>query len=402
MPISGWVDRTRVFTLSLGHTAVDLCQGVVPAVLPFLRESMALSYAASGSLVLAASVSSSVVQPVFGHWADRFNLAWLTWSSVLVAGVLLGLGLQSGSYWAIFASVFVSGVAIAAFHPEAARQVNLAAGAQRATGMSVFVVGGVLGFALAPLLTAGAWHIAGVRGMLVLVPLAIVATLLVAWGQRSARLRPEAKRDPGARRDASRRDRWGAFAGLASAILLRSIVFYGLNTFGALYFIDRWHIDETLGTLMLTLFLGAGIPGLLLGGWLADRLGRLRVVRVSLTLTLLSLLAFASAGSPLVAGVLFALTGFCLLSSGSTLVVIGQEYLPNHLGTASGVTLGLAVSVGGIVAPVLGRLGDGVGLQAVLYVLAGVVAGVLTITLLLPGPARGAPNAREGESPDAS
>ena len=155
-----------VALLSVSHGLVDLCQGMVPALLLFLVKDLGLSYAQGAGLVFATSSASSVVQPLFGVLADRFSFRWLLPLSVLLTGAGLALGCQSAHYPIIFATLTVSGLGVAAFHPEAARQVHRLARPGRTAEMSVFAVGGNIGFATAPLVTAGLMDIARPAGAL--------------------------------------------------------------------------------------------------------------------------------------------------------------------------------------------------------------------------------------------
>src|SRR5258708_8011085 len=175
-----WVDRRGISVLAAGHLCIDLCQGAVPALLPFLIVERHLSYAAAASLVLATSLASSVIQPLFGSLADRFAAPWFMPVGLLLAGLgLAGAGVAT-DFWQIVLAMMISGVGVATFHPEAARWVNLVASQKRATAMSIFSVGGNLGFALGPLLTTGLLLVFGLRGAaLLLVPLLIVSLSLI-------------------------------------------------------------------------------------------------------------------------------------------------------------------------------------------------------------------------------
>lgn len=357
--------------LSMGHFLIDFCQGVVPALLPFLVAERGFSYTAAASLVFALSATSSVVQPLFGHLADRLALPWLLPVSVVLTGAGLALGAQASHFPVVLAMFSVSGLGVAAFHPEAARRAHLASGDLRTTGMSYFSVGGGLGFALAPILTTAATVMWGSRGLLILlIPTGVIAALLV----RSRSLKP-----PGCQTDRhggptlTGQDDWRAFGILSGATIFRSIVFFGLNTFLALYFMKRWDLAPAVASRALGVFLGTSIVGTLLGGWLADRAGRRVVIRTGFAGAAVFLAFFVVASDRNVAmGLLVPLAVFIFMPT-SVLVVLGQEYLPHRVGVASGVTLGLAVSVGGMAAPLLGRLGDGYGLQTVLAVLLGLL-----------------------------
>ncbi|MGO9468224.1 MAG: MFS transporter [Isosphaeraceae bacterium] len=357
--------------LSMGHFLIDFCQGVVPALLPFLVAERGFSYTAAAGLVFALSATSSVVQPLFGQLADRLALPWLLPVSVVLTGAGVALGAQASDFGLVLAMFSLSGLGVAAFHPEAARKAHLASGDKRTTGMSYFSVGGGLGFALAPTLTTAATVAWGTRGLLVLlIPTGIIAALLVR--SRSVK-HPAVPRDGHGGPTLTGGDDWRAFGILSGATIFRSIVFYGLNTFLALYFMKRWNLAPGTANGALGVFLGTSIVGTLLGGWLADRVGRRVVIRTGFVGAGLFLALFVAASDRnLAMWLLFPLAVFIFMPT-SVLVVLGQEYLPHRVGVASGVTLGLAVSVGGMVAPLLGRLGDSYGLETVLAVLLAVL-----------------------------
>jgi FSR family fosmidomycin resistance protein-like MFS transporter len=180
------------------------------------------------------------------------------------------------------------------------------------------------------------------------------------------------------------RDDWRAFGILSGATICRSIVFYGLNTFLALYFMKRWGQTPAEGSRGLAVFLGTSILGTLLGAALADRFGRRTIIRTGFAGAAVCLACFVRASEPSWAlGLLAPLAVFIFMPT-SVLVVLGQEYLPRRVGVASGVTLGLAVSVGGTVAPVLGRLADRAGIGAVLITLLGMLGLAVAQAFALP------------------
>ena len=185
------MNRRALAELSLGHFLIDLCQGVVPALAPFLVEGRDFSSAAAAGLVFAISATSSVVQPLFGQLADRLAMAWLLPASILLAGAALAVGAQATQYAIVLLAFGLSGLGVAAFHPEAARKANLASGDRRTTGMSIFSIGGGLGFATGAGGDRRPGRVTGTAGLLVLlVPTAIVAALLAG----GFRLAPEAAR----------------------------------------------------------------------------------------------------------------------------------------------------------------------------------------------------------------
>ena len=362
------MQKKPIVLMSLGHLCTDLNQGALPALLPFLIASRHFTYATAAGLVFMANLASSLTQPVFGHLADRYQVSWLVPLGILTAVTGVVLTALMPTYWAMLLTVALSGMGVAAFHPEAALIVKRFSGARRATAMSVFAVGGNLGFAVGPLLTTACVLWLGFRGALLMVaPGLVTACLIVALMPRvstaaSAAIVPGTVRKP---------DAWGPFAWLTGTVICRSIVFFGTNTFVALYWISRLHQSKSAGNTALSILLFAGAAGTLLGGPLADKYGRGRVLSTSLFLVPFAILAFLGATNHLVlATVLLLPIGVLLSSPFGLMVVMSQDFLPNHPGVASGVDYGLATSIGGIATPLFGRIADHRGVPASFLALA--------------------------------
>jgi FSR family fosmidomycin resistance protein-like MFS transporter len=379
------LDRRGLAALASGHAAADLCQGSVPALIPFLISQRGYSYGAAGLLLLAVTVGSSIIQPLFGAVSDRLSLWWLMPAGVALAAVgIAGAGVAP-SFGLTAAAVGIGGLGVAAFHPEGARYANYASGARRGTGMSMFSVGGNAGFALGPILITPAVLVFGLSGTLAVAVLPALAALLLALEVPHLRARTAAAahasrtrhRDDG-------RDDWGAFSRLTAAVSVRSGVYFGLQSFVPVWFIHHFGTSEAVGNGALTAMLVAGAVGTLVGGRLVDRIGRRRVLVGSMGLQLPLLLAFMVAGGGVLATVLLAAIGFVTIMSFSVTVVMGQEYLPHRLGIASGVTLGFAIGVGGVAAALLGALADHAGLATVMWTIALLPIAGIAIVLTLP------------------
>ena len=368
--------------LSAGHLFTDLGQGSVPALLPFLIARDHLSYAAASALVLAATISSSVIQPLFGHMSDRLSLPWLMVLGPGLGGLGIALAGVAPSYGLIFAAVLVSGVGVAAFHPEGSRFANYVSGARRASGMSLFSVGGNVGFALGPALLTPALLAFGLHGtLLVLVPTWLMAGMLIHELPRLARFRSDVVKGRVQRR--SERDAWGPFAVLAAVIAVRSFIYFGLVTFIALYWVHDLHTGKAFGSAALVALLLGGAAGTLVGGPLADRFGR-RTVLMGSMICIPPLVVWLLFSGPAL-GILFAaLTGAATIATFSVTIVMGQEFLPGRLGVSAGITIGLSIGLGGVGAPLLGLLADAHGLRAVLEAIAALPVVALGLTLALP------------------
>jgi FSR family fosmidomycin resistance protein-like MFS transporter len=379
------LDRRGLGLLAAGHMSADLCQAAVPALLPFFVDQRGYSYSAAGALVFAVTVGSSLIQPLFGHAADRLRLPWLMPLGIALAGAGVGLAGLAPSYPLTFAAIVVAGIGVAAFHPEAARYTNYASGARQAVGMSVFSLGGNAGFALGPVLITVCVLAFGLTGTLLvaLVPGA-AAALLVLRRAHLARLHAGGVAAAEARSSDAPQDRWAPFARLTGVISLRSCVHFGLLTFVPVYFVTVLGSSEPAGNAALTAMLAAGAAGTLIGGRAADRAGA-RTILVWCTAAAAPLLTlFLLSGSP-AAFVLIALVGFVIVGTFAVTVVLGHEYLPSRLGTASGITLGAAIGVGGAVAPLLGAVADAYGIETAMWTIAALPLPALLLAYTLPG-----------------
>lgn len=382
------VDRRAMGVLSSGHLFTDLNQGAVAALLPFLISERGLSLAAAGALVFAATVSSSLVQPLFGIFSDRTPIPALMPLGVLLAGVGMALVGVAPSYPLIFASVVVSGVGVAAFHPEAARFANYVSGARRARGMSFFSVGGNAGFALGPIVATPLVLAFGLPGTLFLaLPAALMAGVMFAETGRMLRLAPEHAAPNGSQEVEAPPESWGPFAVMIAVVAVRSFVYFGLVAFVASYY-ERVHgASAALGNVALTVMLAAGAVGTLFMGPLADRFGRKAVLAWSMLVLPPLVLAFTFVG-PYPGMVMLALVGAATVGTFGVTVVMGQEYLPGRIGLAAGLTMGLSIGLGGMGAPLLGLLADAGGLRTTMLAIAALPVLGLVLALTLPAKTR--------------
>jgi FSR family fosmidomycin resistance protein-like MFS transporter len=381
-------------TLSAGHLFTDIAQGSVPALLLFLRAAHHLSYAAGAALVLAATISSSIIQPLFGHISDRRSLPWLMPIGPALGGLGIALAGLAPSYGLTFAAIVVSGIGVAAFHPEGSRFANYVSGARRASGMSLFSVGGNIGFALGPVLVTPLVLAFGLHGTLfLLIPTWLMAAWLVRELPRLQTFRVDVV--SGRVRRGGESEAWAPFTVLAGVIALRSFVYFGLVTFIPLYYVSDLHTGKAAGNAALSAMLLGGAAGTLIGGPLADRFGRRNVLTGSMLVLAPLVVAFLLSGPAL--GIVFAaLAGAATIATFAVTIVMGQEFLPGRLGVAAGVTIGLSIGLGGVGAPLLGLLADAHGLRATFGVIAALPLLALVLTCALP---RRTPAATAAERP---
>ena len=387
-----------IYFISAGHMTTDLTPGALPAILPFLVTERGMSYTEVAGLMFAASLLSSLLQPLFGYLADRISSRWFMGAGIMISGISLSVTGLFENYWLIFAFVALMGIGNSMFHPEAARLVNLIAGqGQRGQGMAAFSVGGNAGFAIGPILAVALVSLWGLKGMaafgltgvamgtatLLLVPRIVQkAKALQQKEQQAVMDKTSVKSEPAA-------NDWPAFLRLTFVLLGRSAVFNGIMAFLPLYCIKTLGVSNAVGSSTLSVFAVCGIAMTLVGGWMADNFGMIRTARRT-TLVLVPVLAMLTF-APSISIVYVLLLPLCFATHGiySPMVVLGQTYLAKSIGFASGVTLGLSTSFGGIISPLMGMLADREGIAAVMYLLIGIGAICTLGAFLLPKPRNG-------------
>jgi len=375
------------YLLMLGHLCTDINQGALPAILPFLIVHHNLSYASAASLVMAANLVSSVIQPFLGYLGDKTSRPWLMSVGIVLAGAGVALIGFSQSYWFTLTAAAISGFGIALFHPEGGKLANYAAGEQKGAGISVFAVGGNLGFAIGPIIASVALAAWGLTGTAIfLLPTAIVAAIILWFTPRLKQLVPLTHKNNAPQAKQEKTDDWGSFAKVASLIFCRSIVHYGLMTFIPLYFIGRFLLTEVAANSNLTVFSLVAAVSTLVGGRIADKIGLRRMIYLCSFALAPLVFIMLQMNISLFATLLFIPIGFAMNGAYSSIIAMGQSFVPNRIGLASGILLGLAVSVGGLCAPIIGRVGDTFGLMTAMYTIMGVTVLGLLLTALLPRP----------------
>jgi FSR family fosmidomycin resistance protein-like MFS transporter len=372
------IDVRAMTALSGGHLAVDFAGGALFVLIPYLHDKFQLSYTLAAVLVLCSAISGSVVQPLFGLWSDRRGAIWLIPVGVATGGIGMALASVSPTYGLVVLFVIVSGLGTAAFHPEGSKFAAYVSGRRRASGMSLFSIGGNLGFGLGALAAALLVDALGLDGGLLLaVPCLVVSAVLFSLRGYLLGFVPDRETTPSLGGEDDPR----ALGLLLTVITFRSLAWYGVLTFVPLWEVSQGH-SKQYGTALLWGMLLIGGIGTLAAGPIADRIG-LRTVLLAANVAICPLmLVFVVVGGA-AGAIALGLVGIAVIGTFGITMVMAQQYLPSRIGTASGLSIGFSIGLGGIAAVILGGIADSVDLRTALYVssAAPVVATVLTVLL---------------------
>ena len=351
------------------HCINDFGQGSLAALIPFFIANFGLNYYQSATIIFCNTVVASIAQPILGYVADRWRVPWFIPVGFTVTLVSISAMAMATSYEMILALSLLAGVGAALFHPEAALLVNRTQSHEIGNAMGRFAVGGSAGFALGPLI-AGGVYVFGGQFLWVFTAIALLGVLLYMYafaGQTDTSNADESKRS--VKSSATGTNDWVSFGKLFFVIASRSILFSVLSIFIPILYITVINGEASASSLALTMYFAMGAVLTYMGGALSDKLGFLKTVRLGNLIFLPSVLVFIFV--PNIWGFFGAMIpmAFGVFSQYGPITVLGQKYLAKNAGFASGVTLGLGITLGGLVAPYIGHLADIYDVQTALMTL---------------------------------
>ena len=353
------LNKKALAILSAAHFVTDINQGALPALLPFFKEALNLSYTTAGAVLLSANITSSIIQPAFGHLSDRQPIGWFLPLSPFIACLGLSLSGLISNYSILLICVMVSGIGIASFHPEGFKTAYYFTGDKKATGMSIFAVGGNFGIAMGPILALTLVTSFGLKGIfsLILPGVLIAVILILNMSMFTAPVELAHREAKKLAKVPLTRNQKVSFSLLVAIATIRAWIQFGLATYIPFYYIDYLKGNPLYAGKLVSTFLLAGALGTLIGAPLADRWGHKRFLLISLALSFpLLLLFYFSSG--LITFVFLGISGMVLISTFALTTVMGQALLPQNLGIASGMMVGFTISAGGIGVTLLGVIAD--------------------------------------------
>lgn len=376
--------RTSLLAIVLGHLTVDMQTGSLAVLLPLLLKTFSLDYTGAAAIMSFNNIVIALAQPLFGILGDRQQRRWLVYAGCLLTGLGMVAVMFLPSYWLIIGAVVVSGLGSAMFHPEALSVVRAVSGHKTASGSSIFFFGGNLGFALGPLLVAWLTHRWGTHAAIWMLVPTLVALGVLALNARAIRQPAMVLTVPHAHHGTTPRyqNLWLVTL-LLTLITVQTIILSGLKTFIPLYYEQFSQLPADWIALMLTTIALTGAAGTLFSGMAAERIGRKLVIILASLVVVGTLFAVFQTDGWLQL-LLLGLTGFVLSMPWPLCVVMVQEAMPNSVGLASGLTLGLAYGASGLGIAALGWVGDLFGLQTTMNIVMWLPLAALAISFLVP------------------
>jgi FSR family fosmidomycin resistance protein-like MFS transporter len=354
--------------LSFSHFLNDMMQSLIVAIYPLLKGEFHLSFVQIGTITLTYQACASLLQPIIGIYTDKHPKPYSLSAGMCFTLVGIVTLAFAPNYTSVLASAALIGAGSAIFHPESSRIARLASGGRHGLAQSIFQVGGNAGSAMGPLLAA--WIILphGQPSLAWFAIVALIAIVVLArvggWYKRQHIDRPKAAQVSAAIAPVSpARVRWSI---AVLVILIFSKYFYvaSITSYFSFYLIEKFHISVRSAQFYLAVFLLAMALGTLFGGSLGDRIGRKRVIWVSI-LGIAPFTLILPYVDLMWVGILTFIIGLILSSAFSAIVVFAQELMPGNVGAVSGLFFGFAFGIGGIGAAVLGGLADQHGIEFV-------------------------------------
>ena len=376
-----------VLLVALSHACTDLSAGALPILLPFLKSAFALSYSQVGFIVLMQNVTSSVIQPVFGYITDRYPLPWLVPVGLILSGLGMAVTGLATSYASLLTIVIITGLGIAAFHPQGAKMIhNTTQINNRGQSMAVFSIGGNLGQACGSVFMMSLLALPGQTNNTLYFCLPAFTLAALLW----MNLHTLSPKVPPPTTPVTKKNRPAASLPIAMVSLLLAYIFFrssisaGLTTYIPLYFADHLGGSYSFASYLVSGYLLSGVAGTYVGGVLGDKFGRKTIILGSMVLTLPLLLLLPHA-TEFWALPIVLLTGFVYIASFSSTTVLAQEMLPGYEALAASLTIGFSIGLGGLAVTFLGYVADHFSVSIVFSILSLIPIPAALLAFFLPG-----------------
>ncbi len=373
----------------ISHFLNDMIQSIIPSIYPILKDKFDFSFAQIGIITLVFQMTSSILQPFTGLYADKHPRPYAL--SIGMCFTLTGLLVLAFAeyYWAILIAVSVVGFGSSVFHPTASRVTQLASGGKKSLAQSIFQVGGNGGSALGPLLAAlivlpyGQHSISwfAIAAMLA----ALIMVRLGAWYKAKLQyVVNHPQKTAGLNNNISKRAKYGALAILILLVFSKYFYTSCITSYFTFFLIDKFGVSVKASQLFLFVFLAAFAIGTVAGGMLGDKFGRKYVIWFSILGAAPFALAMPYVNLTWTIICCF-LSGLIIASAFSSIVVYATDLMPDKVGMIAGIFFGLMFGLGGLGSAFFGWLADKTSIEYIFQVssllpLLGIIAGFLPNT----------------------
>lgn len=370
-----------------GHFATDLCHGSLPIILAYMyQEGRLTSYSAVALLMMTNTILNAVIQPLAGNLADSKPRPYLMSIGILCAflGVMF-IGITQNQIL-LYALVCLNGIGAALFHPAGAKMANTFGGAKLGKSMSIFSVGGNAGMAMGPFYFTFFYVLFGLDATLSMcIPgLIIISVYMLKNRYYVVTLEHHNKEMKKKSVDENLQENIKGFLILTGVLFVRSAGWFSFVSFLSLYYMHNLHINDEVATLLNGVVCTVGAIATLLGGTISDKVGFNKIITYASIGSVPFIALFTQTNSAVIATLLLLPFAFLFFTAMSPTVVVGQKFLCKHVGMASGFTIGLSMSFGGLVSPLMGKLGDIYGIEYTMYGVAVFIALAAIGTLFIP------------------
>lgn len=373
----------------ISHFLNDMIQSIIPSIYPILKDKFDFSFAQIGIITLVFQMTSSILQPFTGLYADKHPRPYAL--SIGMCFTLTGLLVLAFAeyYWAILIAVSVVGFGSSVFHPTASRVTQLASGGKKSLAQSIFQVGGNGGSALGPLLAAlivlpyGQHSISwfAIAAMLA----ALIMVRLGAWYKAKLQyVVNHPQKTAGLNNNITKRAKYGALAILILLVFSKYFYTSCITSYFTFFLIDKFGVSVKASQLFLFVFLAAFAIGTVAGGMLGDKFGRKYVIWFSILGAAPFALAMPYVNLTWTIICCF-LSGLIIASAFSSIVVYATDLMPDKVGMIAGIFFGLMFGLGGLGSAFFGWLADKTSIEYIFQVssllpLLGIIAGFLPNT----------------------
>ena len=373
----------------ISHFLNDMIQSIIPSIYPIIKDKFDFSFAQIGIITLVFQMTSSILQPFTGLYADRHPRPYAL--SIGMCFTLTGLLLLAfaSNYLLILLAVSIVGFGSSVFHPTASRVAQLASGGRKSLAQAIFQVGGNGGSALGPLLAALIILPFGQHAISWFAIAALLAAIIMvrlgAWyKERLVYSVKHPQKATGLNTHISKRAKYGALGILILLVFSKYFYTSCITSYFTFFLIDKFGITVQASQICLFVFLAAFAIGTLAGGMFGDRFGRKYVIWFSILGAAPFAIAMPYANFTLTIVCTF-LSGLIIASAFSSIVVYATDLMPDKVGLIAGIFFGLMFGLGGLGSAFFGWLADLTSIEFIFQVsaflpLLGVIAGFLPDT----------------------